>query len=305
MDSTESEVPPPSKYASSQSKENTIQLKKMAQAQKQLYKESRNSSSKSKLTTPPPTNQPKQTTDVVKDETSSVCNTTSDCVAGINQTIDRIGEKLKSDCDAMKTELNSKYHEFKMLVDERTENTTKDIGALKNEFESRFDVIHNSTEKQADIHLKIENAIEVAIKELYKKVHYIEQILFTNDDRNDPEVTATSVTSVTSTPQKDEVGAQKKEEVGKNVLAIKQKPSTSEKGALGSQKENDVIEAIVSSTFKPSNAVSVPNTSSPSPPKSTTIVNVDDSKPKIDNNLVVADSVQTAGSYSFNINYEI
>ena len=209
----------------------------------------------------------------MKDEISAECNATSDCVAGINLTIDRIGEKLKSECDAMKTELNSKYHEFKMLVDERTENTTKDIGALKNEFESRFDVIHNSTEKQADIHLKIENAIEVAIKELYKKVHYIEQILFTNDDRNDPEVT---VTSVTSTPQKDEVGAQKKEEVGKNVLAIKQKPSTSEKGALGTQKENEVIEAIVSSTIKPSNAVSVSSTSSPNPPQSTTILNVDD-----------------------------
>ena len=301
MDSTDSEVPPPSKYANSHSKENTLQLKKMAHAQKQKYKEFRNSS-KSKLETP--TIHPPKI-DVVKDEISAVCDATSDCVAGINQTIDRIGEKLKSDCDAMKTEINSKYLEFKMLVDERTENTTKDIGALKNEFESRFDAIYNSTEKQADIHLKIENAIEVAIKELYKKVHYIEQILFTNDDRNDPEVTATSVTSVTSTPQKDEVGAQKKEEVGKNVSAIKQKPSTSEKGALGSQKENEVIEAIVSSTFKPSNAVSVPNTSSPSPPKSTTIVNVDDSKPKIDNNLVVADSVQTAGSYSFNINYEV
>jgi len=300
MDSTDSEVPPPSKYANSHSKENTLQLKKMAHAQKQKYKEFRNSS-KSKLETP--TIHPPKI-DVVKDEISAVCDATSDCVAGINQTIDRIGEKLKSDCDAMKTEINSKYLEFKMLVDERTENTTKDIGALKNEFESRFDVIHNSTEKQADIHLKIENAIEVAIKELYKKVHYIEQILFTNDDRNDPEVTATSVTSVTSTPQKDEVGAQKKEEVGKNVSAIKQKPSTSEKGALGSQKENEVIEAIVSSMFKP-DAVSVSSTSSPNPPQSTTIVNVDDSKPKIDNNLVVADSVQTAGSYSFNINYEV
>ena len=172
MDSTDSEVPPPSKYANSHSKENTLQLKKMAHAQKQKYKEFRNSS-KSKLEAP--TIHPPQI-DVVKDEISAVCDATSDCVAGINQTIDRIGEKLKSDCDAMKTELNSKYHEFKMLVDERTENTTKDIGALKNEFESRFDVIHNSTEKQADIHLKIENAIEVAIKELYKKVHYIEQI---------------------------------------------------------------------------------------------------------------------------------
>ena len=191
MDSTESEVPPPSKYANSHSKENTIQLKKMAQAQKQLYKESRNSSSKSKLTTP--TNQPKQTTDVVKDETSSVCNTTSDCVAGINLTIDRIGEKLKNECDAMKTEVNSKYHAFKMLLDERTENTTKDIGALKNEYDSKLDAIQNSTKKQAEIHLSIENAIEGAIKELYKKVQFIEQILFTNDDKNNSKlVTATS-----------------------------------------------------------------------------------------------------------------
>jgi len=316
MDSTESEVPPPSKYASSQSKENTIQLKKMAQAQKQLYKESRNSASKSKLTTPPPTNQPKQAMDVVKDETSSVCNTTSDCVAGINLTIDRIGEKLKNECDAMKTEVNSKYHAFKMLLDERTENTAKDIGALKNEYDSKLDAIQNSTKKQAEIHLSIENAIEGAIKELYKKVQFIEQILFTNDDKNNPELV--TATSVTSTPQKDELGAQRKEVVAaKNVLPIKPpdnleqstakpKPSTSEKGALDSQKENEKeIDEIVSSMFKPSNAVSVSSTSSPSPPQSTTLVNVGDSKPKIDNNLVVADSVQSAGSYSFKINYEI
>ena len=90
------------------------------------------------------------------------------------------------------------------------------------------------------------------------------------------------------------------------LSTVKQKPSTSEKGALDSQKENEVIEKIVSSIFTPSNAVSVSNTSSPSPPESTTLVNVDDSnKPKIDNNLVVADSVQSAGSYSFKINYEI
>ena len=319
MDSTESEVPPPSKYASSQSKENTIQLKKMAQAQKQLYKESRNSSSKSKLTTP--TNHP-QKIDVVKDEISAECNATSDCVAGINLTIDRIGQKLKNECDAMKTEVNSKYHAFKMLLDERTENTTKDIGELKNEYDSRLsrlDAIHQISEKEAHNHRQIELAIEGAIKELYKKVQFIEQILFTNDDKNNSKlVTATSVTatSVTSTPQIDELGTQRKEVAVKNVSAIKppdnlelstvkQKPSTSEKGALGTQKENEVIEAIVSSTIKPSNAVSVSSTSSPNPPQSTTILNVDDSKPKIDNNLVVADSVQTAGSYSFNINYEI
>ena len=319
MDSTESEVPPPSKYASSQSKENTIQLKKMAQAQKQLYKESRNSSSKSKLTTP--TNHP-QKIDVVKDEISAECNATSDCVAGINLTIDRIGQKLKNECDAMKTEVNSKYHAFKMLLDERTENTTKDIGALKNEYDSRLsrlDAIHQISEKEAHNHRQIEVAIEGAIKELYKKVQFIEQILFTNDDKNNSKlVTATSVTatSVTSTPQIDELGTQRKEVAVKNVSAIKppdnlelstvkQKPSTSEKGALGTQKENEVIEAIVSSTIKPSNAVSVSSTSSPNPPLSATIVNVDDSKPKIDNNLVVADSIQSAGSYSFNINYEI
>ena len=317
MDSTESEVPPPSKYASSQSKENTIQLKKMAQAQKQLYKESRNSSSKSKLTTPPPTNQPKQTTDVVKDETSSVCDTTSDCVAGINLTIDRIGEKLKNECDAMKTEVNSKYHAFKMLLDERTENTTKDIGALKNEYDSRLsrlDAIHQISEKEAHNHRQIEVAIEGEIKELYKKVQFIEQILFTNDDKNNSKLV--TATSGTSTPQIDELGTQRKEVAVKNVSAIKppdnlelstvkQKPSTSEKGALDSQKENEVIEQIVSSMFKPE-ALSVSSPSSPSPPQSTTLVNVNDSKPKIDNNLVVADSVQSAGSlYSFNINYEV
>ena len=324
MESTESEVPPPSKYASSHSKENTIQLKKMAQAQKQLYRESRNSSSKSKLTTP--TNQPKQTMDVVKDETGAVCNTTSDCVAGINLTIDRIGEKLKNECDTIKNEVNSKYHALKMLLDERTEKTVQDIGALKNEYDARFDAIHQSTEKQAEIHLNIENAIEVAIKELYKKVQFIEQILFTSGDRNNPELV--TATSVTSTPQKNELGTQRKEV--KNVSAIKPpdnlemvKPSTSERGALDSQKENEKeIDEIVSSMFRPTNAVSItssPNqtlsaikpsnavssTSSPNPPLSATLVNVDDSKPKIDNNLVVSDSVQSAGSYSFKINYEI
>ena len=217
----------------------------------------------------------------------------------------------------MKNEVNSKYHAFKMLLDERTENTAKDIGALKNEYDSKLDVIQNSTKKQAEIHLSIENAIEGAIKELYKKVQFIEQILFTNDDKNNPELV--TATSVTSTPQKDELGAQRKEVVAaKNVLPIKppdnleqstakSKPSASEKGALDSQKENEKeIDEIVSSMFKPSNAVSVSSTSSPSPPQSTTLVNVGGSKPKIDNNLVVADSVQSAGSlYSFNINYEV
>jgi len=213
-----------------------------------------------------------------------------------------IGEKLKNECDTIKNEVNSKYHALKMLLDERTEKTVQDIGALKNEYDARFDAIHQSTEKQAKIHLNIENAIEVAIKELYKKVQFIEQILFTNDDRN------------------NELGAQRKEVVAaKNVLPIKPpdkmeqstakpKPSTSEKGVLDSQKENEAIEEIVSSIFKPSDAVSVSSTSSPSPPQSTTLVNIDDSKPKVDNNLVVADSVQSAGSlqsYSFNINYEI
>ena len=204
MDSTESEVPPPSKYANSHSKENTIQLKKMAQAQKQLYKESRNSSSKSKLTTP--TNHP-QKIDVVKDEISAECNATSDCVAGINLTIDRIGQKLKNECDAMKTEVNSKYHAFKMLLDELTENTTKDIGALKNEYDSRLsrlDAIHQISEKEAHNHRQIEVAIEGAIKELYKKVQFIEQILFTNDDKNNSKLV--TATSVTSTPQIDELG---------------------------------------------------------------------------------------------------
>ena len=125
MESTESEVPPPSKYANSHSKENTIQLKKMAQAQKQ-YKESRNRTN-SKLTSP--TNHPKQMV-VLKDEISAVCNATSDCVAGINLTIDRIGEKMKSEFDAMKNEVDSKYHVFKMLLNERNENTKKDVGAL-------------------------------------------------------------------------------------------------------------------------------------------------------------------------------
>ena len=295
MDS-ESEIPPPSKYANSQSKENTIQLKKMAQAQKQ-YKESRNRTN-SKLTSP--TNHPKQMV-VLKDEISAVCNATSDCVAGINLTIDRIGEKMKSEFDAMKNEVDSKYHVFKMLLNERNENT---VGALKNEFDSRFDAIHQTSEKQAESHLKIEVAIEVAIKELYKKVQYMEQILFRNDDRNNLELG-----KATSTPQKDET--QSEEVVVKTVLPLKPpdnlelpkvKPSTSGKGALDSQKE-EAIEEIVSSIFKPSDAVS--SNSSPSPPQSTTLVQADDFKPKIDNNLVVSDSVQSAGSYSYKVNYEL
>ena len=304
MESTESEVPPPSKYANSHSKENTIQLKKIAQAQKQ-YKESRNRTN-SKLTSP--TNHPKQMV-VLKDEISAVCNATSDCVAGINLTIDRIGEKMKSEFDAMKNEVDSKYHVFKMLLNERNENTKKDVGALKNEFDSRFDAIHQTSEKQAESHLKIEVAIEVAIKELYKKVQYMEQILFRNDDRNNLELV--KATSVTSTPQKDELVTHRKEEAVKSVLPLKPpdnlelpkvKPSTSEKGALDSQKE-EAIEEIVSSIFKPSNAVS--SISSPTPAQSTTLVQADDFKPKIDNNLVVSDSVQSAGSYSFKVNYEL
>ena len=304
MESTESEVPPPSKYANSHSKENTIQLKKMAQAQKQ-YKESRNRTN-SKLTSP--TNHPKQMV-VLKDEISAVCNATSDCVAGINLIIDRIGEKMKSEFDAMKNEVDSKYHVFKMLLNERNENTKKDVGALKNEFDSRFDAIHQTSEKQAESHLKIEVAIEVAIKELYKKVQYMEQILFRNDDRNNLELV--KATSVTSTPQKDELVTHRKEEAVKSVLPLKPpdnlelpkvKPSTSEKGALDSQKE-EAIEEIVTSIFKPPNAVS--SISSPTPPQSTTLVQADDFKPKIDNNLVVSDSVQSAGSYSFKVNYEL
>ena len=300
MESTESEVPPPSKYANSHSKENTIQLKKMAQAQKQ-YKESRNRTN-SKLTSP--TNHPKQMV-VLKDEISAVCNATSDCVAGINLTIDRIGEKMKSEFDAMKNEVDSKYHVFKMLLNERNENT---VGALKNEFDSRFDAIHQTSEKQAESQLKIEVAIEVAIKELYKKVQYMEQILFRNDDRNNLELV--KATSVTSTPQKDELVTHRKEEAVKSVLPLKPpdnlelpkvKPSTSEKGALDSQK-GEAIEEIYT-IFKPSDAVS--SNSSSSPPQSTTLVQADDFKPKIDNNLVVSDSVQSAGSYSFKINYEI
>ena len=142
------------------------------------------------------------------------------------------------------------------------------------------------------------------MKELYKKVQFIEQILFTNDDRNNLELG-----KATSTPQKDET--QSEEVVVKTVLPFKPpdnlelpkvKPSTSGKGALDSQKE-EAIEEIVSSIFKPSDAVS--SNSSPSPPQSTTLVQADDFKPKIDNNLVVSDSVQSAGSYSYKINYEL
>jgi hypothetical protein len=273
----------------------------MAQAQKQLYKESRNRTNS--MTSP--TNHPKQMV-VLKDEISAVCNATSDCVAGINLTIDRIGEKMKSEFDAMKNEVDSKYHVFKMLLNERNENT---VGALKNEFDSRFDAIHQTSEKQAESQLKIEVAIEVAIKELYKKVQYMEQILFRNDDRNNLELV--KATSVTSTPQKDELVTHRKEEAVKSVLPLKPpdnlelpkvNPSTSEKGALDSQKE-EAIEEILTSIFKPSDAVS--SNSSPNPPQSTTLVQADEFKPKIDNNLVVSDSVQSAGSYSFKVNYEL
>jgi hypothetical protein len=127
----------------------------------------------------------------------------------------------------------------------------------------------------------------VAIIELYKKVHFIEQILIPSEDRNNLELELIASTSV-----KDEMKTQNKE-------AITNLPSLI---------PPDNLEQIPTSTSQKDEAVpSLPRTP---PPQSIT---VDDVKPKIDNNLVVLDtgsaqsvvSAQSAGSYSFRIKYDL
>ena len=124
---SESEVPPPSLYANSQSKERTILLKKMAQKQKN--KEASNK----KAIRSPPAKFDEKSIDALKKEIGATC----DCVAEIAVTIESIGERIKTD-----------------------------IGALENEFDSKFVGINETINKQAQTQLNT----EVAITELYKKV---------------------------------------------------------------------------------------------------------------------------------------
>jgi len=235
MDS-ESELPPPSLYANSQSKERTILLKKMAQKQKN--KEASNKKSKSVPTTAPAKFDEKSI-DALKKEIGSTC----DCVAEIALTIESIGERIKTD-----------------------------IGALKNEFDSKFVVISETINKQAQTQLNM----EVAITELYKKVHFIEQILITSEDRNNLELELLASTSI-------------KDGMITTNLPILIPP--------------DNLEQVPPSTSQKDEAVPPPPPPSPHPQS----ITVDEDKPKIDNNLVVLDtgSAQSAGSSSFRIRYDL
>jgi hypothetical protein len=274
MDS-ESEVPPPSLYATSKSKERTILLKKMAQ--KQQHKES-TSSLKSKIVspTPPPAKFDEKSIDALKKEIGFTC----DCVAEISLTIKSIGETIKTDIGALKSEFDSKCN----VMNDTTDNN---LGALKNEFDSRFDVINETTYKQAQKQINM----EVAITELYKKVQFIEQILISSDDRNNLELPIVEP----STSQKDEFGTQSKEEI-KTVLPIV-KPL-----------DNLELPIVEPSTLQNKEAIKTNITISKPTNTAPQSINIEDERPKIDNNFVVVDktgSAQTAGSYSLTINYEV
>ena len=174
---------------------------------------------------------------------------TCDCVAEIAVTIESIGERIKTD-----------------------------IRALENEFDSKLVAINETINKQAQTQLNM----EVAIIELYKKVHFIEQILIPSEDRNNLELELIASTSI-----KDEMITQNKEAIKTNFPILI---------------PPDNLEQVPPSTSQKDEAVPPPP---PTPhPQSIT---VDDVKPKIDNNLVVLDtgSAQSAGSYSFRIRYDI
>ena len=234
---SESEVPPPSLYANSQSKERTILLKKMAQKQK-----NKEASKKKEKSVPITPHFDEKSIDALKKEIGATC----DCVADIAVTIERMGERIKTD-----------------------------IGALENEFDSKFVGSNETINKQAQTQLNM----EVAIIELYKKVHFIEQILIPSEDRNNLELELIASTSI-----KDEMKTQNKE-------AITNLPSL----------------------IPPDNLEQVQLVPPPPPTPHPQSITVDDVKPKIDNNLVVIDtgsahsvvSAQSAGSYSFRIKYDI
>jgi len=245
---SESEVPPPSLYANSQSKERTILLKKMAQKQK-----NKEASKKKEKSVPITPHFDEKSIDALKKEIGATC----DCVAEIAVTIESIGERIKTD-----------------------------IRALENEFDSKLVGINETINKQAQTQLNM----EVAIIELYKKVHFIEQILIPSEDRNNLELELIASTSI-----KDEMKTQNKE-------AITNLPSLIPPDNL------EQVQLVPPSTSQKDEAVPPPP---PTPhPQSIT---VDDVKPKIDNNLVVLDtgsaqsvvSAQSAGSYSFRIKYDL
>lgn len=242
---SESEVPPPSLYANSQSKERTILLKKMAQKQK-----NKEASKKKEKSVPITPHFDEKSIDALKKEIGATC----DCVAEIAVTIERMGERIKTD-----------------------------IRALENEFDSKLVVIKETINKQAQTQLNM----EVAITELYKKVHFIEQILIPSEDRNNLELELIASTSI-----KDEMKTQNKE-------AITNLPSLI---------PPDNLEQVPPSTSQIGDGPPpLPRTPHPQS------ITVDDVKPKIDNNLVVLDtgsaqsvvSAQSAGSYSFRIKYDL
>jgi hypothetical protein len=83
---SESEVPPPSLYANSQSKERTILLKKMAQKQK-----NKEASKKKEKSVPITPHFDEKSIDALKKEIGATC----DCVADIAVTIESMGERIK------------------------------------------------------------------------------------------------------------------------------------------------------------------------------------------------------------------
>ena len=168
----DSEVPPPSMYASKESKEHTMLLKKMAKKQ-----QNKNSHKKSHELASSTTRFDEKKYDDMKKQISSTC----DCVAEIGLTIERIDERIKTDIETLKNEFNSKFE----IIEE---TTNKQSETLKNEFNSKLDIIGEITNKQAQKQLNM----EVAITELYKKVQFIEQILISSDDRDNLDLVSAS-----------------------------------------------------------------------------------------------------------------
>ena len=168
----DSEVPPPSMYASKESKEHTMLLKKMAKKQ-----QNKNSHKKSHELASSTTRFDEKKYDDMKKQISSTC----DCVAEIGLTIERIDERIKTDIETLKNEFNSKFE----IIEE---TTNKQSETLKNEFNSKLDIIGETTNKQAQKQLNM----EVAITELYKKVQFIEQILISSDDRDNLDLVSAS-----------------------------------------------------------------------------------------------------------------
>jgi len=244
----DSEVPPPSVYSNTQSKEHTILLKKMAHKQQQVRNNKSHKKSQSSLINRPTKVDDEQNNvnEAMKKEISATC----DCVTEMGQIIETISERITRDTEALKNEFNFQLDsinennkkelvEVGKTIETASERMKTDIETLKKEFNLKFDAIDERTNQLAKTNLNV----EVAITELYKKVQFIEQILITDDERDNLEQT--------------------KKAVIKSNLPKSKPPSDH--------------------------------------PESISIL--DNIKPIIDNNLV--DSVQSAGSHSVRIKYDV